>query len=272
MKRAFAATMLALSVAATSTAAFAAAPTPHYGSVKMTWNVAVSASMQLATQFGNAAFTQGTAAPNLLPSAANVCGTGVTGAPTSESTLNLSFGTINPSLTTPVACMYTNAIEAAVQTNDAGGFTIYEYLDAAPAAGTGFCAYPDQPATFGNAPGAAAAASSARSGNPAAGTFTAGALTACGGVGGAVIPTGTGTLTNGGGGPGNADGGPGAGIATSGYEYMTEPGTVGVKWVSQSTAAASTVYAAEDIQLNLDKGAASTAGSAAVMTIVLVPA
>ncbi|MDE2573522.1 MAG: hypothetical protein KGM44_13490, partial [bacterium] len=178
MKRTLAAAVLALSMTATWTAAFAA-PTPHYGSVKMTWNVAVSASMQLATQFGAGAFTQGIAAPNLLPSGVGVCGTGVTGAPTSESTLNLSFGTQNPSLTAAVGCMYINAIEAAVQTNDAGGFTIYQYLDAAPSTGTGFCAYPDGGVSFPLAPAAAAAAASSRTGNPAAGTFTAGALSAC---------------------------------------------------------------------------------------------
>ncbi|HVA37591.1 MAG TPA: hypothetical protein VNJ51_08260 [Candidatus Dormibacteraeota bacterium] len=271
MKRAFSAAVLALGLAATSTTAFAA-PAPHYGSVKMTWNVAVSASLQLATQFGAAAFTQGIAAPNLLPSAAGVCGTGVTGAPTSESTLNLSFGTLNPSLTAPVGCLYANAIEAAVQTNDAGGFAVYQYLDAAPTTGTGFCAFPDGGASFPLTPAAAAAANSAQSGNPAAGTFTAGALSACG-AGGAVIPTGTGgTLTNAGGGPGSTDGGPGAGIVTSGFEYYTEAGTNGLKWASQATAPAGTVYSAEDVQLNLDKGAASTGASSAIMTIVLVPA
>lgn len=265
MNRAFAASVLALGMAATSTAAFAA-PAPHYGSVKLNWNVAVSASMQLATQFGAGAFTQGVAAPALTPSAAGVCG-----APAAETTLNLTYGTLNPSLTAPVGCLYQNAIETAIQTNDAGGYNVYEYMDAAPTSGTGFCAFPDGGASFPLTPAAAAAAASTRTTTVAAATFTAGAVTGCA-AGGAAVPNGTGgALTNSGGGPGSQDGGPGAGIVTTGFEYYTETGTNGLKIAGQASAPAGTVYAAQDVQINLDKGAPSTASANAIMTVVLVP-
>lgn len=250
MKRIAAAAALAAALALPALPSMAAG-TPSYGSVKMTWSVNTTANMQLVTQYGST-FVQGTSAPNLLPSAAAVCaGSGT------EVAFNMTFGSINPNLAASVGCMYTNAVAESVTTNDSAGFKINAYLDAAPAGGAGFCAYPNA-GTFPLTAGAVV--QSTRTGTPAAGTF-AGAVLTC--TGGQQIQVGTGGSLNAGTTPGN----PG----TAGLEYYSAA-TNGLNIVSNTTQALTPAVAGQDIQLNLPAGAASTASTqSSYMTVQLFP-
>jgi hypothetical protein len=252
VKRILAAAALAAAMALPALPSMAAG-TPSYGSVKMSWSVNTTATMTLATQY-SAAGAQGLAAPNLLPSAAGVCaGSGT------ETAFNMTFGAINPNLGAAVGCLYANAVSASVTTNDSAGFKVNEYLDAAPAGGAGFCAYPNGGAAFPLT--AAAVVQTARSGNPAAGTF-AGAVLTCPAPGQAV-PVGTGGALNAGTTPGN----PG----TASLEFYSAA-TNGINVVSNPGQALTAVFAGQDIQLNLPAGAPSTAATqSSYMTIQLFP-
>ena len=244
MKRIIAAAALAAALALPAIPSMAAG-VPSYGSVKMSWSVNTTANMQLVTQYG-ATFVQGTAAPSLLPSSAGVCaGSG------SEVAFNMTFGAINPSLVAPVGCLYTNAVASSVTTNDAAGFKVNEYLDAAPAGGAVFCAFPNG-GTFPLTAGAVV--QSSRSGNPAA-------ALAC--TGGLVVPVATGGALNAGTTPGN----PG----TASLEYYSAA-TNGINVVSNPGQALAAAVAGQDIQLVLPAGAPSTvATQSSYMTVQLFP-
>ena len=252
MKRLLAAAAACAVVAAASTSSAFAAGAPSYGSVKLNWSVNTSATMLIVTQYST--FTQGTGTPALLPSVAGVCaGSG------SETNFNVSFGAQNPSLVNPTACLYQNAVAASVTTNDATGFKLYEYLDAAPAAGIAFCAWPNGGAAFPVTAGAISV--SGRSGNPAAGTYSGGALTACA-AGASQVPIAAGgTLNNGGGGPGNPGG------TEENYSGSTSQLQIG----TYGTTAAAAVYVGQDLQLNMAPGQASSAAASSIMTLALVP-
>jgi hypothetical protein len=244
VKRLFVACMVVAELFASASIALASSST---GTAQIQWTSTASVNLSIATQY-SAAFAQGLAAPTILPSAAGVCA-----APPSESAYTLTFGALTPSSTVSTACLYKNAVAVAVSTNDATGFSVSQYLDSTPTSGVGICAYPNGGASFPLAPAAAPVAVSGRSGNPAAGTFTAGVLTSCAG-GGSIVPPGTGGAASGGTLPGN----PGA----PGLQYYSPSGTsLGFLTSSIPTVTAGAVvnwYGAEDVQVNLGAGATST--------------
>lgn len=257
MKRLLAASAIGIALAAASAPAMAAG-TPQYGSVKLNWSVNTQASMQIVTQYSNHLFTQGGSAIALQPSAAGVCGTSA-----AETAFNLSYGALNPSLSSTVGCNYPNAVAVSVTTNDSNGFTVTQVVDstaAITAKSVGFCAFPNTGAT----PVALAALNVAARPAPAAGTFASNLLTGCA-AGGTAVPYGTAGNENGAGAgtPGNANY-----TSNNATEWNT---SAGATWVSQGTAATSAVYAGEDIQLNLDAGAPSGGATSAFITLILTP-
>lgn len=243
MKRLLVATVLGAALAVPALPAHASTRT--FGA-QIQWTSAATATMAIATQYSTA-FAQGNGLPTLLPSLAGTC------FPSSaEMDFTLTFGGVAPRPNTAVGCLYKNALAVSVQTNDASGFVVNEYLDVAPTNGVGICAYPNGGAAFPLTPVVAPVPASTQSGNPAAGTFGGSSLTSCPGNG-AVIPTGTGGVSTGGTVPGN----PG----TVGLEYYS-PSTAGLTFMSMNGPTVSggvltTMYGAEDIQVNLGPGAKS---------------
>ena len=231
------------------------------GGAQIQWTTTATATMAIATQY-SAAFAQGTATPTLLPSVAGICaGSG------SETAFTLTFGALNPIKASPSACLYKNALAVSVSTNDATGFSLTQYLDTTPTTGVGICAFPNGGAAFPLAPAIAPVATSGRSGNPAAGTYTGNALTSCA-AGGSVVPPGTGGSASAGTVPGN----PG----TPGLQFYSPSGS-GVTFLNsagatQSGGAIVTMYGGEDVQVNLAAGAPSTlAGQTGVfLTLQLI--
>ncbi|HEX3551428.1 MAG TPA: hypothetical protein VHT53_13675 [Candidatus Elarobacter sp.] len=262
MKRLFVASALAASLIASS-AELARASITRTGTAQIEWTASATATMAIVTQYSTT-FTQGVAAPTLLPSIAGVCTAGA-----SETGFTLTFGSLSPRSNAATACLYKNAIAVSVQTNDASGFSVHEYLDATPTTGVGICAYPNGGGgSFPEAPAIAPVTASARSGNPAAGTFTGNNLTSCG-AGGTIVPPGAGGASTGGATPGN----PG----TGGLEYYA-PSTANITLMSQAGptvngGALAAMYGAQDVQVNLAAGAPSTlaAQTGVYMTIELVP-
>jgi len=257
VKRLIAASALA-AVLLLAPASFARASSTQTGGAQIQWTSAATASLSLVTQYG-AGFTQGNAAPTLLPSAVGVCGGGP-----AEINFTLSFSALTPQGGTPTGCLYKNAIAISVQTNDAAGFSVMEYLDFAPGNGFGFCAYPNGAASFPIAPAVAPVPTSGRSGNPAAGSFSGNKLTSC--AGGGVIPQGTGGASSGGTVPGN----PG----TAGLEFYS-PATGGLTFASMSGPTVNggslvTMYAAEDVQVNMGPGANSVATTSNYITLEMI--
>jgi hypothetical protein len=261
VKRLLAASAFAVSLAAAS-ASVAHAASNQTAGAQIQWTSAATATLSIVTQY-SAAFAQGNAVPTLLPSVAGVCT-----AAGAEANFTLTFGALSPRTNVSTACLYKNALAVSVQTDDASGFVVNEYLDAAPTSGVGICAFPNGGASFPLTPAVAPVAASARNGNPAAGTFTGTVLTSCA-AGGSIIPAGTGGASTGGTTPGN----PG----TPGLEYYSPSGTVlGMLSTASPTVSGGAVvamYGAQDVQVNLAAGARSTlaAQTGAYITIQLVP-
>jgi hypothetical protein len=261
LKRLFAATVLAAGLIASADRAFATTFTDT-GGAQLQWTSAATMSMAIVTQY-NGAFAQGNAAPPLLPSAAGVCTPGA-----SEANYTLTFGALVASKVAPTGCLYKNALAVSIQSNDAAGFAVNEYLDSAPTTSIGICAFPNGGASFPLTAAVGPVPVSGRSGNPAAGTFTGNALTSCA-AGGTIVPPGTGGASSGGANPGN----PGA----PGLEFYS-PSGAGISFVTKagptvSGGAIVSMYGAEDIQVNLAPNAWSTpAGNTGLyLTIQLVP-
>jgi len=232
------------------------------GAAQLKFISGATLTMSIVTQY-SAAGAQGNAVPTLLPSVAGVCT-----AAGAETNFTLTFGALAPRPTAATACLYKNAVAVAVNSNDANGFVVNEYLDATPTTGIGICAFPNGGATFPLTPAASPVTLSTRTGNPAAGTFTGNSLTSCA-AGGSIVPPGTGGVSSAGTTPGN----PGAG----GLEFYSPSGTQ-LGFLSSSTTTVSggslvNMYGAEDIQVNLSPTAVSTTvGQTGVyMTIQLVP-
>ncbi|HEY0382435.1 MAG TPA: hypothetical protein VGC72_09570 [Candidatus Elarobacter sp.] len=261
MKRLFAASVLAAGLLASADCARASSFTTT-GGAQLQWKSGATLSMAIVTQY-SAAFAQGSAIPPLLPSAAGVCTPAGT-----EANFTMTFGALVPSKTVPTACLYKNALAVSVQSNDAAGFVVNEYLDSTPTAGIGICAYPNGVASFPITAVAGPVPTSARAGNPAAGTFTGMALTSCA-AGGTIVPPGTGGASSAGTNPGN--------VGAAGLEFYS-PSGAGIAFVSKagptvSGAAIVAMYGAEDIQVNLAPNALSSpAGNTGIyLTIQLVP-
>jgi hypothetical protein len=216
--------------------------------------------LALVTQY-NGAFAQGNAVPTLLPSAVGVCaGAGP------EANFTLTYGSLTPKSNTPTGCLYKNALAVSVQANDVNGFSVTEYIDAPLNNGVGICAYPNGGATFPLVPAVGPVATSTQSGNPAAGTFSGNVLTSCAGNG-AVIPLGSGGTSSGGTTPGN----PG----TPGLEFYSPSGAgllvMSMAGPTLSGGVITTMYGAEDIQINLGPGARSIgAGGGSYITVQLI--
>lgn len=230
-----------------------AASTYTYGSVKLQWNVPLTATLNVHTNY-NAAGAFGGASNTLYASGAGVCTSQASG----ETDLNMNFGTMAVSPVAGVACTYKNAVALQLTTN--AKYQVNEYMDTATEVptGTGFCAYANG-LVFGG-PGSAAATQSTRTVDPGVGTFTAGALTGCGT--GSVIAIASGTVSNTGAAPTQPNG-------TYTGEYLS--GGTGLNVIGSATPPSGVVWAGEDIQLNLDKNAPATSGAtSAFMTIQLV--
>ncbi len=246
MKRLLVASAFVASLAAASTLGAHASSTRTAGA-QIQWTSAATASMTIVTQY-SVAGAQGNAVPTLLPSLAGVC-TAAGG----ETNFTLTYGALNPRPNAAMGCLYKNAIAVSVNTNDATGFTVNQYLDATPTSGVGICAYPNGGASFPLAPAVAPLTASGRSGNPAAGTFTGNNLTSCA-AGGSIVPPGTGGASSAGTNPGN----PGA----PGLEFYSPSGTsLGLMTMAGPTVNGGVLvnmYGAEDVQVNLASGAAST--------------
>ncbi|HEX3468929.1 MAG TPA: hypothetical protein VHT05_12700 [Candidatus Elarobacter sp.] len=244
MKRLIVACMVVAELFASASIARASSSS---GTAQIQWTSSASANLSIVTQY-NTSFVQGTAAPTILASTAGVCA-----APPSETAFTLTFGALSPSSTASTACLYKNAIAVQVQTNDAAGFSVSQYLDSAPTSGVGICAYPNGGSSFPLAPVVAPVSASTRTGNPAAGTFTGTVLSSCA-AGGSVVPTGTGGSASGGTVPGN----PG----TGGLAYYSPSGSaLGLLSSATPTVSGGSVvnmYGAEDVQVNLNKSAGST--------------
>ncbi len=237
------------SVAAMSSQAFAAATVNQYGSVKLQWNVAVAMNAVVHTNY-TAAFAFGGANATLGANPAGGCGTSTT-----NTDLNLQFGTVTPTFGSTQSCDYQNAVGVSVQTNDSNGFAVNQYLDAALPAGTNLCAFPNNAAkTFPVTP-AAAITTTAWAAAPAA---YAGACAA----GGANL-TNAGAITN----PGAAPAQPAA--AYTG-EYASSAAPAGSVFISNATAAGAPLIGGEDLQLNVASTAASGNNISAVMTLQFI--
>ncbi|MFN2462056.1 MAG: hypothetical protein ABR591_15485 [Candidatus Velthaea sp.] len=223
-----------------SAPAFAANPT---GAVKMTWNVAATATMTLATNYTTAANApQSLGATSLQGSPAATCASGA-----SETALNLTFGALSGSTTVETACNYQRAVSALVVTNDALGYKVQEWLDTAPTAGIQFCAFPN---------GSSATVGPASSNATAPAAIAAGACA----TGGSLLPAGSAPTGAGAGQPG-----------TAGIRNSTAPATP-FTWanVAAGPPAAQTIYG-EDIQINLAPNQASSTADSSYIIISLIP-
>jgi hypothetical protein len=259
LKRLLAATVMAAGLIASAPIARASTMSTS-GGAQLQWKTSASATLGIVTQY-SAAFAQGNAVPTLLPSSAGVCAGG-----SAEANFTLTFGSLNYKPGTSTACLYKNALAVSVQTNDASGFVVNEYMDAAPSTGVGFCAFPNGAAAFPIAPAVGPVPASTQSGNPAAGTYSGNALTSCAGSG-KIIPTGAGGASSAGSVPGN----PG----TPGLEFYS-PSSTGLTIMSAGGPTLSggsivSMYGAEDIQINLGPGANSLNSGVSYLTIQLVP-
>lgn len=261
MNRLLAASVLAAGLIASADCARASTFTTT-GGAQLQWKSGATLSMAIVTQY-SAGFAQGNLIPPLLPSAAGVCTPAGT-----ETNFTLTFGALTASKVAPTACLYKNALAVSIQTNDAAGFAVNEYLDSTPASGVGICAYPNGGASFPITAAVGPVPTSARAGNPPAGTFTGTALTSCA-AGGTIVPPGTGGVSSAGTNPGNA--------GAAGLEFYS-PSGAGIAFVTKagptvSGAAIVSMYGGEDIQVNLAPNALSSpAGNTGIyLTIQLVP-
>jgi hypothetical protein len=114
------------------------------------WNTQVAASITLTT-------TYNWSSPTLSSSGSATLYTGTAGtcaSQTGETNGTINFGNISPSMSGSVNCLYTNAVNANVQTNSTS-WTMYEEMNtplnagsAATLTGYTFCAYPNGYASF----------------------------------------------------------------------------------------------------------------------------
>jgi hypothetical protein len=261
LKRLLAATVVAAGLIASAPCARASTMSTT-GGAQLQWTASATESMAIVTQYSGA-FAQGNAIPPLLPSAAGVC------VPAGlEANFTLTFGVLAPSKVAPTGCLYKNALAVSVQSNDAAGFTVNEYLDSTPTTGIGICAYPNGGASFPLTAALGPVPTSGRAGNPPAGTFAGMALTSCA-AGGSIVPPGTGGVSSAGTNPGN----PGA----AGLEFYS-PSGAGLAFVNKAGptvngAAIVAMYGGEDIQVNLAPNALSSpAGNTGIyLTVQLIP-
>ena len=134
MKRALAA--LAMLGVATVMAAPSAATTTVYGSAQIKYTVNATVLVSIATNYATTTpYSQSAAASTILPSVAGNCAAGAV-----ETTATLTFGGVTPPGSGYTGCYYKNAVEVGVDSNDASGYKVIEYVDTL-IAGTQICAF-----------------------------------------------------------------------------------------------------------------------------------
>jgi len=248
MKRILALTAMLASVAAMSGSALAAPAGNAYGSVKLTWNVLPTLTAVVHTDYTNSITFPNAGGSATIGYAGTAGGSCV---PNTNVDLTVDFGTITEAPTGYTACNYDNAVATSVDTNDAAGFQVNEYLDEQPGSLVPVvCAFPNQPASLGAADATTTGVSlSTRAASPPA-VYTGAACAA----GGSVVPfvNSGGTLNH----AGVAAAQPGSLTPGSygGENYsITALTATGLEWFSGTTTGTA-VIAGEDLQLNLPNG------------------
>jgi hypothetical protein len=239
-------------VTALAAPALAAQP-PVYGSVQLKYTVNATAAVSIATNYNPAVAggPQAATAATINPSVAGVCAAGVV-----EAAATLTFGGITPGTAGYNGCLYKNAVSIGVQSNDALGVQIYQYVDVLPA-GTQICAVQNGTA-FAPKPGASAAVA-----NPPA--YTASCQ-----VGGLAALTAVGAASGGTAGTFGAAGNPGGTDVTATPQYTALVGTPGLLTATGAVNGAAFQYIGEDIQINVN-GTAASGNQTSILTIAVVP-
>lgn len=179
---------LAAFAAIVGTTALPAGAATQTSNVTVQWNISVTASLNVATNYGGAGTltpTQGLTAPTeYLDTAPGGAGEACTG-PASETAGDVNFGTLTPDsgLTANTDCAYKNAVDIKVSTNSTN-WSLGEGMTAALPAGVTLCALGNNGVSFPATISGAAA-------NVTASTRTAASFTdntTCAGAGELTIP------------------------------------------------------------------------------------
>jgi hypothetical protein len=239
------------------TAAPSMASTTVYGSAQIKYTVNAVTLVSIATNYATSApFGQSGSAATILPSTAAMCAAGAV-----ETTATLTFGGVTPpSSAGYTGCYYKNALEIGINSNDAIGYNVYEYLDTA-VTGTAICLFP-----LGSATPAATPTVSGASGNPTA--YNGAACPTVNSVAGKLLTY------------------QGAAVAGTGFGGASNPGTgtwdvtatpTATTYVAGPAVTASTAtqisgwaYVGQDVQLNVGQNAAAQADTN-VLTVAVIP-
>lgn len=116
----------------------AAGPVTATGTVTVKWNTTPTANLTLVTNYNSSGTQAGTNPVMLTNNNAGTTGTCVSSG-AAESGFNVTFGTITLDPTTTEDCAYTNAVNAAVKTNDTS-WTLAAQITSAAIAGASLCA------------------------------------------------------------------------------------------------------------------------------------
>jgi hypothetical protein len=245
---------------ATVTAAPSSAATTVYGSAQLKYTVNATAAISIAVNYDANGAIQPAVASSILPSVAGNCTAGVAEA----SAATLTFGGITPpSGAAPyTTCYYKNAISVGVNSNDAAGVKVMEYVDVLPA-GTVICSYP----LDGNAPKnkPTQSAATAITGNGTCAAATGGAAgTALSALGATTAGSGYGAQGNPGA-PATVVVGPGTPTSTvytaGGYQFYTSGG---------AQPPAGWNFLGSDVSLSVSPAAASGNNLSSVITFALI--
>ncbi|GAC1658220.1 MAG: hypothetical protein NVS4B13_00820 [Candidatus Elarobacter sp.] len=241
----------------TATAAPSMAAPTVYGSAQLKYTVNATASISIAVNYDVNGAIQGAVASSILASTAGSCAAGVA----EGANATLTFGGITPpaAVGTYTSCLYKNALSIGVNSNDAAGVKVIEYVDAVQA-GTVVCAYP-----LDALPKVKPTQSSATA---IAGNGTCAAPT--GGAAGTAL-TGLGAVTAGAG--YGAQGNPGAPATNVVAGTPTSTAYTAGGFTLYNTAAAPPVgwnFMGEDVSLSVSPAAASGVQTS-VITVALIP-
>jgi len=241
---------------ATVMAAPSSAATTVYGSAQLKYTVNATASISIAVNYDANGAIQPAAASSILASTAGNCAAGVAEA----SNATLTFGGVTPPAAGFTSCFYKNALSIGVNSNDAAGVNVVEYLDVIQP-GTTVCAY-----RLDNVPKnkpTQSAATAIAGGNTCVAPTGGAAGTALAALGAATVNTGFG-----------AQGNPGAPatVVTAGLPTATTyPGAGGYSVYSTGAAPpAGWNFIGEDVSLSVSPAAPSGAQTS-IITIALIP-
>jgi hypothetical protein len=250
------------SVAAMSSSALAAPAGNAYGSVKLTWNVLPTLTAAVHTNYAATVGFANVAGNAVLGYAGTAGGSCV--ANVGNTDLTVDFGQITEAPTGYTACNYENAVATSVDTNDAAGFSVNEYVDEQPGSLVPvICAFPN-----GLALGAVdsnVTAANATTHGVAPAVYSGAACAAGGGV--VPLVNSGGTLNH----AGTAPAQPGSltpGSYTGENYSITALTATGLSWFT-GTITGTAVIGSEDLQLNLPNGYGSGVQTA-YMTIQYV--